>query len=117
MTWAAAKLDAERLVLEIEALIAARRAQHPGAALGCLRLALYPTPHDFRYLRPGDPWSHEHHTAVVRAVTRQLKRAGHRVALVDCTAAACAAWCEEQGLVAHTQHRAAYVAHLITPTD
>lgn len=75
-----------------------------------LRLAIYPTPHDFRYLRGPDPWSWEHHTAVVRATARELKRAGHRVNLIDCTAEGCAAWVNERGLIGNTQHRAAYVA-------
>ena len=112
MTWAAANADAERLVLQIEALISKQREAHPDAPLAPIRLAIYPTPHDFRYLRPGDPWSWEHHTAVVRALARQLKRRRYHVTLTDCTAAACAAWCEARGLIANTQHRAAYVAHV-----
>ncbi len=116
VTWAAANVDAERLVSEIEALVSAKQAERPGIPLGRLRLAVYPTPHDFRYLRGSDPWSWEHHTAVVRAVARLLKRRGYHVELVDCTAEGCASWCDAKGVPATTQHRSAYVA-LLTRLD
>lgn len=111
MTWANAKADADRLTAAILERVAALAREH-GQPTGPIRLAIYPTPHDFRYLRGSDPWSHEHHTAVVRAVARQLKRLGHKIALIDCTAEGCAAWLNERGLIGNTQHRAAYVASL-----
>ena len=109
MTWVSANADAARLTAAILEKVAALEREH-SSATGPIRLAIYPTPHDFRYLRGSDPWSHEHHSAVTRAVARQLKRVGHKVALIDCTADGCAAWLNERGLIGNTQHRAAYVA-------
>ena len=77
-----------------------------------LKLAIYPSPHDFRYLRGSDPWSWEFHSEVVRATARLLKRRRLKVELVDCTAEGCAAWCEERGMVSDTRARAAYVGSL-----
>ncbi len=109
MSWAAANIDAERMTAAILERIAALHLEHgePDA----ISLAIYPTAHDFRYLRGKDPWSWEHHTAVVRATQRQLKRHRVKITLMTCTAEGCASWCDAQGLVPSTQNRAAYIAH------
>jgi hypothetical protein len=108
MTWQNAKIDAARIYAFMRERMEALRAAHGAPAK--IKLARYPTAHDFRYLRPRDPWSWEYHTEVVRAVVRLASRDGIAIDLVDCTAAGCAAWCEERGLVPITKNRAAYVS-------
>ena len=102
--------DAERMCGAILERVAALSSADGAPSAICL--AIYPSPHDFRYLRPGDPWSWEHHTAVVHATKRMLKRQGITVDLIACTAEGCAAWLNEQGLIGSTQNRAAYVASI-----
>lgn len=108
MTWSSAKSDAQRMVAAILERVASLRAEHGEPST--IRLAIYPAPHDFRYLRPGDPWSWEHHTAVVRATARELKRHKLKIDLVECTADGCASWLDAAGMVNNTATRAAYVA-------
>ena len=111
MTLDSTQRDAERLITVILERVAVLTAEH-GMPTQAIRLAIYPTAHDFRYLRPGDPWSWEHHTAVVRAVARKLKRHHLKIALTDCTAEGCAAWLDAKGMIGTTQNRSAYVASI-----
>jgi len=109
MTWSSDKADADRMVAELLEMIEELSSKH-GQPAGSIRLAIYPTPHDYRYLRGNDPWSWEHHTAVVHASARELKRRGYDIDLIDCTAEGCAAWLNERGLIGTQKNRAAYVA-------
>lgn len=104
MSWSDAKADAELRAAEILRLM-------EGAPRGVdVPLSFYPTPHDYRTLRPGEEWSWEHYAAVVRAVARIIRRTGHKARLVNCTAADCLAWLDAQGLPSNPGTRAQYVA-------
>lgn len=107
-TWPSAKSDASRMTAVILQQIAAIREQY-GEISSPVRLAIYPTAHDFRSLRPADPWSWEHHTEVVRAVQRLLKRHGIKAQFVACKAAGCLSWLDENGKVNSLENRAAYI--------
>lgn len=105
MSWAAAQRDAEPRAAEILRLVSSL--PEPPVSLP---IAFYPSPRDYRDLRPGEPWSWEHWCAVHRAVKRILKRHGLRVESVECTAADCLSWLDANGLPNSPENRAAYVA-------
>lgn len=109
MSWSVAQRDAaERVALILERI--ATLSRETGLAPPReITLSWYPAPHDYRTLRPGEDWSHEHWCAVMRAVQRQLKRHGIKVRFIDCTAADCLAWLDAQGLPSSPANRARYV--------
>jgi len=106
MSWLNAKLEAEERAQAIFDLCAQLRI--PRGAV--IPTSFYPTPHDFRFLRPEEKVSWEHYVAVARAVRRLVKRGGYRIDFVDCTAAGCLGWLAENNLVNTPENRAAYVA-------
>jgi hypothetical protein len=108
MTWQSAKADAEARAALIRERLAAMQAPR-GARVP---LSFYPSPHDYRTLRPGEPWSWEHYAAVMRAIARILKRSGFKPDLVECTAVDCLAWLDERGLPSSPENRARYVAEI-----
>ena len=112
MTWQSAITDAERMLAVMQERIAAISAKLKTAPPKLVRVAVYPTPHDYRYFRRDDPWSWEYHTEVCRAIVRLAAREKLKVELTDCDAAGCAAWCDSRGLVPSNKWRAAYVATL-----
>jgi hypothetical protein len=108
MSWAEARREADRQVAEICALLAEQGVT--GAVQ--MRLARYPTPHDYRYFHPASKISQKYHTMVARATARALARLGHKVEIADCTAEGCAAWCDARGVPTTSAYRSAYVAQL-----
>lgn len=109
MSWEAAKADAEIQVARILPLIEQRKREHPEASMAEIRLATYPSAYAFRFFRPDDPWSWEHHTAVMRAVKRSLSRRGYSVELRDVEPAAYTAWLQKEGRQDGTAERAMFV--------
>ena len=112
MSRSPARIDADRMCAAVLERIAALTASYGSPQ--SITLATYPTRHDFDYLRPGDPWSWEHHTAVTRLTQRLLARRDITISLVPCTAAGCSAWLNKEGLIGSQANRAAYISFSTT---
>ena len=103
--------DAKRMAFAICERVDSLSKRHGSPC--AISLAIYTSQHDFTYLRPDDPWTWEHHTAVAKETQRQLKT-GNSILLnlVECTAEGCAIWLNERGMIGTTANRAAYVAFI-----
>lgn len=114
MTWSAAKADAQTQVSRTLHLIADRLREAPPGTQppDSIRAAIYPSAYAYRYFKPDERWSWEHHTAVMRAFQRLMKREGIRVDLREIEPAAFEAWAIKQGMSDNPGTRSAYVASL-----